>query len=139
MTRAVWSFTYECPSCLKPLVFFAALAPLSLLVWEAFTDNLGANPIEEIELRTGRWALRFIAITLWLIPLSILRGIVGELAAGHDVPEVRGRPGVRYRWLEGDLRTGLSLASARRQPSRAASMRKRPSRSRGAFRRTRPR
>lgn len=43
-------------------------------MWEAFTDNLGANPIEEIELRTGRWALRFIAITLAVTPLRRITG-----------------------------------------------------------------
>jgi len=43
-------------------------------VWEGFTDNLGANPIEEVELRTGRWALRFIAITLAVTPLRRLTG-----------------------------------------------------------------
>ncbi|HUR91845.1 MAG TPA: protein-methionine-sulfoxide reductase heme-binding subunit MsrQ [Gemmatimonadaceae bacterium] len=61
-------------SVIKPLVFAAALAPLGLLVWEAFNDELGANPIEEIELRTGRWALRFIAITLAVTPLRRLTG-----------------------------------------------------------------
>ena len=45
-----------------------------MLIWEAFTDSLGANPIEEIELRTGRWALRFIAITLAVTPLRRLTG-----------------------------------------------------------------
>lgn len=59
---------------IRPIVFLAALVPLGLLVWEAFTDNLGANPIEEIELRTGRWALRFIAITLAVTPLRRLTG-----------------------------------------------------------------
>ena len=59
---------------LKPLVFAAALAPLGLLVWEGFNDELGANPIEEVELRTGRWALRFIIITLAVTPLRRFTG-----------------------------------------------------------------
>ncbi len=61
-------------SVIKPLVFAVSLLPLAILVWEAFTDNLGANPIEEIELRTGRWALRFIAITLAVTPFRRITG-----------------------------------------------------------------
>jgi sulfoxide reductase heme-binding subunit YedZ len=48
--------------------------PLALLVWDGFSGGLGANPIEEIELRTGRWALRFIAITLAVTPLRRITG-----------------------------------------------------------------
>ena len=58
----------------KPLVFFAALTPLALLIYDGAADQLGANPIEEIELRTGRWALRFIAITLAVTPLRRMTG-----------------------------------------------------------------
>ncbi|CAN5653778.1 protein-methionine-sulfoxide reductase heme-binding subunit MsrQ [soil metagenome] len=59
---------------LKPLVFAAALLPLALLVWDGLAGGLGANPIEAIELRTGRWALRFIAITLAVTPLRRITG-----------------------------------------------------------------
>jgi sulfoxide reductase heme-binding subunit YedZ len=59
---------------LKPLVFLVALVPLGLLVFDAFTDRLGANPIEEIQLRTGRWALRFLLITLSVTPLRRISG-----------------------------------------------------------------
>lgn len=53
---------------LKPLVFLACLWPLGYLVWGAFTDNLGANPISEIALETGTWTLRFLVITLSMTP-----------------------------------------------------------------------
>lgn len=43
-------------------------------MWEGFTGNLGANPIEEVELRTGRWALRFIIITLAVTPFRQITG-----------------------------------------------------------------
>lgn len=43
-------------------------------MWQAVNDGLGANPIEAIELRTGRWALRFIIITLAVTPLRRLTG-----------------------------------------------------------------
>lgn len=61
-------------SLIKPVVFAAALVPLALLVWDGLTGGLGANPIEAIELRTGRWALRFIAITLAVTPLRRITG-----------------------------------------------------------------
>lgn len=57
---------------LKPLVFLACLGPLSYLTWGAFTDNLGANPISEIQLTTGLWTLRFLVITLTITPLRRL-------------------------------------------------------------------
>jgi sulfoxide reductase heme-binding subunit YedZ len=47
------------------------------LVWRLFTDRLGANPIEELQLETGIWALRFLAITLAVTPLRRLTGWSG--------------------------------------------------------------
>lgn len=61
-------------NALKVAVFLLALVPLGLLVFDAFTDRLSANPIEEIQLRTGRWALRFLAITLSVTPLRRISG-----------------------------------------------------------------
>jgi len=61
-------------SAIKPVVFAAALLPLAILVYDGFNAGLGANPIEEVELRTGRWALRFIAITLAVTPLRRITG-----------------------------------------------------------------
>ena len=70
---------------LKPLVFAVALIPAILLVW-SFADEfrlgvpaypfdpLGANPIEALEQRTGRWALIFLFITLGITPLRRLTG-----------------------------------------------------------------
>jgi sulfoxide reductase heme-binding subunit YedZ len=50
-------------------VFAVALAPLFLIGWKAWTNDLGANPIREAEIETGLWTLRFLAITLSLTPL----------------------------------------------------------------------
>lgn len=58
----------------KPLVFLLALAPLLWLAWRAVTDDLGAEPIRELELETGRWTLRLLAATLALTPLRRLSG-----------------------------------------------------------------
>ncbi len=53
----------------KPLLFILALVPLALLVWDAFHDGLGANPVETIQRATGDWSLRFLLLTLAVTPL----------------------------------------------------------------------
>ena len=59
---------------LKVCVFLLCLVPFSLLVWQAFTGNLGANPVEAVEHTTGDWILRFLVITLCVTPLRRLTG-----------------------------------------------------------------
>jgi sulfoxide reductase heme-binding subunit YedZ len=53
-------------------VWVACAAPLLWFVVQAFTGDLGANPIEYILNQLGVWALRFIVITLAMGPLSKL-------------------------------------------------------------------
>ncbi|MGB0681557.1 MAG: sulfite oxidase heme-binding subunit YedZ [Magnetovibrionaceae bacterium] len=62
---------------LKPLVFALALLPLGLLVWQVFTGQLGANPVEAMTRSLGDWALRFLLLTLALSPLKTLTGWAG--------------------------------------------------------------
>ncbi|MCF6337134.1 MAG: protein-methionine-sulfoxide reductase heme-binding subunit MsrQ [Gammaproteobacteria bacterium] len=62
------------PVLIKPLVFIACLLPLVFGIWAGFTDQLGANPIEEITHRTGDWALRLLLITLAITPARRLFG-----------------------------------------------------------------
>ena len=59
---------------LKPVVFFFCLLPCLLLIWQAYNDSLGANPIDEITDRTGEWILRFLLLTLLMTPLKRLLG-----------------------------------------------------------------
>jgi methionine sulfoxide reductase heme-binding subunit len=59
---------------LKPLVFAAALVPIVLLAWDAYTGNLSANPLSDITDETGVWALRFLCITLAITPFRRLTG-----------------------------------------------------------------
>ncbi|MDX2165553.1 MAG: protein-methionine-sulfoxide reductase heme-binding subunit MsrQ [Deltaproteobacteria bacterium] len=61
-------------SRLKPAVFAAGLLPLAWLIYGAFTDRLGANPIEYITHLTGDWALRFLLLSLAVTPLRRLFG-----------------------------------------------------------------
>ena len=59
---------------IKAVVFFACLIPLALLGLDAYTDNLGANPIEVITRSTGTWTLVFLLITLSVTPLRKISG-----------------------------------------------------------------
>ncbi len=53
----------------KPVVWILCLAPLGLLVYDGFTDNLTANPIEKVTNTTGIWTLRLVVATLAVTPL----------------------------------------------------------------------
>ena len=52
-----------------PVVIFAGVVPAALIVYQIFYGGLGANPIEEIQHRTGDWTLNFLALTLAITPL----------------------------------------------------------------------
>lgn len=58
----------------KPAVFFACLAPIGLLLYWGFTDQLSPSPVEDITNGTGLWTLRFIMITLAITPIRKLTG-----------------------------------------------------------------
>jgi sulfoxide reductase heme-binding subunit YedZ len=59
-------------AALKSGLFAAALLPFARLVLFAFTDRLGANPIEFITRNTGDWTLYFLCLTLAVTPLRRL-------------------------------------------------------------------
>jgi sulfoxide reductase heme-binding subunit YedZ len=58
----------------KAALFALGLAPLVLLIRDAATDSLGANPIEAIERYTGWWALTLLFVTLAVTPIRRLTG-----------------------------------------------------------------
>jgi len=63
---------------LKVLVFLLCLLPLGKLALEIFGlagMSLGANPIEELIHRLGKWGLNFLLITLSVTPLRKLTGM----------------------------------------------------------------
>lgn len=53
----------------KIVLFLAALLPAAWLVRGVIAGDLGVNPAETIQLQTGRWALRFLLITLAVTPV----------------------------------------------------------------------
>jgi sulfoxide reductase heme-binding subunit YedZ len=58
----------------KPAVFLACLAPITLLFYWAFTDQLSANPISDVTNETGVWTLRLVIATLAITPIRRLTG-----------------------------------------------------------------
>jgi sulfoxide reductase heme-binding subunit YedZ len=56
------------------LTHVAALMPLALLVWDYATSQSSFNPIREITLRTGRYALFLLVLSLACTPVRILTG-----------------------------------------------------------------
>ncbi|HLE31862.1 MAG TPA: protein-methionine-sulfoxide reductase heme-binding subunit MsrQ [Bacteroidota bacterium] len=58
----------------KPLAFVLALLPFLLLAYQWYTDQLSANPIDDITDTTGTWTLRFLMITLAITPLRKITG-----------------------------------------------------------------
>ena len=57
---------------IKASLFLLALLPFLRLLVSAFTDQLGANPVEFITRNTGDWTLYFLCITLAVTPLRRL-------------------------------------------------------------------
>ena len=74
MTAPARNFPGRLNRFLKPAVFILCLVPLGVLVWNAFTGNLSANPIDDITDTTGTWTLRFVMITLAVTPLRKIFG-----------------------------------------------------------------
>lgn len=55
---------------LRLVVHLGALLPLADMIWDGAHGNLSADPIREITLRTGRWALILLIITLACTPAN---------------------------------------------------------------------
>jgi sulfoxide reductase heme-binding subunit YedZ len=61
---------------MKAALFALCLLPLLRLVWGAWNDELGANPIEFVTRSLGSWTLNFLLITLTVTPLRKATGWV---------------------------------------------------------------
>lgn len=56
----------------KIIVWLLGLGLSARLIWLAYTNNMGANPIEFIEHSTGLWALVFLLLSLAMTPVRLL-------------------------------------------------------------------
>lgn len=59
----------------KILVFVNCLVPLALLGWDAYRNQLGANPLEFLTRTTGTLTLFFLVLSLVVTPARKLTGI----------------------------------------------------------------
>lgn len=59
---------------IKSVVWILALTPFALLLWDAATDQLQAEPVKEITHRTGWWALTLLLVSLAVTPLRYVTG-----------------------------------------------------------------
>ncbi|RME49566.1 MAG: sulfoxide reductase heme-binding subunit YedZ [Caldilineae bacterium] len=58
----------------KRLTHLGALTPLAILVWDYLHNDLTFNPIQEVTLRTGRYALTLLILSLAVTPIASLTG-----------------------------------------------------------------
>jgi methionine sulfoxide reductase heme-binding subunit len=58
----------------KPAVLILCALPFVWLVFRTLTGRLGINPVEDLTLTTGIWALRFLVLTLLVTPIRRLTG-----------------------------------------------------------------
>ncbi len=56
------------------LVHLGALFPLLWIIWDYFLDNLTANPIQAMTLRTGKAAIVLLVLSLAVTPINTLFG-----------------------------------------------------------------
>ncbi len=65
---------------IRVVLHVSALLPLVLIIWDLTRGNLTANPIREIQLRTGATAINLLMLSLSCTPVNILTGFKPVLA-----------------------------------------------------------
>ena len=65
---------------LKVFVWVVCLAPLAILAYRAWTDDLTANPISFITNWLGDWTFRILLSALALTPLRIVTGMAWQMS-----------------------------------------------------------
>ena len=105
---------------LKATVFVNALVPLAFLLHDAWTDRLGANPIDYVTRATGTLTLCFLALTLAVTPLrgltgwsalNKLRRMIGLFAFFYGTLHM-----ATYLWWDQGLALGDALADVAKRP-----------------------
>ncbi len=59
---------------IRIVIHIVALLPLVVLIWDFTQGNLTANPIREVQLRTGATAINLLMLSLACTPINILTG-----------------------------------------------------------------
>jgi sulfoxide reductase heme-binding subunit YedZ len=59
---------------LELLAYLAVFVLLVWLIWDYVSGNLGVNPIEQVEIRSGKYTLNFLVATLACAPLYRVSG-----------------------------------------------------------------
>lgn len=57
---------------IKIAVFIVCLLPLGRLLWAAYSDDFGPNPVEFVQRWTGSWTFNLLLITLCITPLRTI-------------------------------------------------------------------
>lgn len=57
---------------IKIAVFSVCLLPLGRLLWAAYSDDFGPNPVEFVQRWTGSWTFNLLLITLCVTPLRTI-------------------------------------------------------------------
>ena len=97
-----WSLS---PEWSKASVYILGMTPAAYAFYQAFTGQLGADPLKTLEKLIGLWALRFLVIGLAITPLRKISGnewnfaryrrAIGLLAFFYAVLHV-----IVYVWLD---------------------------------------
>lgn len=104
----------------RPLLVFAVVAPLLVLLHAAATDGLGANPAEALIRASGEWTLRLLCLTLAVTPLreatgwsalARFRRILGVATFGWALLHL-----LAYAWLDMGLVAADILRDIARRP-----------------------
>ena len=57
---------------IKATLFLLCLLPLGRLLWAAYSDDFGPNPVEFVQRWTGSWTFNLLLLTLCISPLRAL-------------------------------------------------------------------
>ncbi|MBX9684066.1 MAG: protein-methionine-sulfoxide reductase heme-binding subunit MsrQ [Hyphomicrobium sp.] len=60
---------------LSPAIYIGGMAPAAWVFYLAFTDQLGADPLNVLERTLGLWSLRYLVIGLAITPLRRITGL----------------------------------------------------------------
>lgn len=76
MSRRSWPVLHA-GQLVKPAIFLTALVPFGYVVWRVVSNDLGADPAQELAIATGEWSIRFLLLALAMTPLRQLTGQTG--------------------------------------------------------------